>query len=93
MVLSFGKYKDYDLREVPDEYLNWLIDSTSKNLDSYQSERERRDQEELASQSLAQRIIESGFRTLSKQLHPDQGGTDADMRELIATREMLRGRL
>lgn len=93
MTLKFGKYNGRDLKEVPIEYLDWLIETYRKSLSEFEAESERREQAELASQSMAQKVIEAGFRSLSKQLHPDHGGSDDDMRELLATRAHLRSLL
>jgi hypothetical protein len=43
--------------------------------------------------SAPREVIDASFRALAKSCHPDRGGTDARMRELIAAHEALSRRL
>ena len=88
--LSFGKYAGVDLRDVPRDYVEWLISSRKKDLAEYEAELERRELVEAASVSMGERIIQAGFRALSKQFHPDSGGSDAQFIELKAGYEQLK---
>lgn len=91
----WGKYKGEPVRDVPDEYLIYIIGSSEATIDQLQQELDRRAQVASASQSWAQRIVEAGFRTMAKQHHPDHGGSHSDMQELnaaaAALREIVRG--
>jgi hypothetical protein len=93
MRLGFGKYKDTDLRDVPEEYLQWLINSSLENVNNYQAELARREMVEEADASWTERIIKIGYRELAKRHHPDGGGSDADMQQLNNAYENLKGRL
>jgi hypothetical protein len=35
-------------------------------------------------------IVEAGFKTLAKKLHPDHGGVDEEMKELLRLREKMK---
>ena len=90
MILQFGKYKGYDLQAIPDDYLEWLISTQEKTLTSYQEERKRRQDLQEAQLSYAERIVQVGFRTLAMQCHPDHGGNNESMRQVIAAHERLK---
>ena len=49
----------------------------------------RRDQVEDGDLSWAERIVQAGFRTLAKQHHPDHGGSNEQMRELLGANAEL----
>jgi len=34
--------------------------------------------------------VEAGFKALAKKLHPDHGGTDEEMKELLRLREKMK---
>lgn len=89
-VLKFGKYQGHELRDVPDDYLSWLIEIQTKTLAEYQAEQRRRLALQNARLSWAERIIQTGFRTLAMEFHPDQGGDNESMRQIIAAQERLR---
>lgn len=91
MVLNYGKYNGRDIREVPRDYLEWLLESSRKTAEAITAELERRDLLELADAGWAERIIRTGFRALAMQHHPDKGGETADMRRLLAAYEQLKG--
>ena len=90
MILQFGKYKGYDLQAIPDDYLEWLISTQEKTLTSYQEERTRRQDLQEAQLSWAERLVQTGFRTLAMQCHPDHGGNNESMRQVIAAHERLK---
>jgi hypothetical protein len=74
MILNFGKYSGYDIRNVPRDYLEWLIERGKKDLAGYSAELERRDLAEAAQLSMAEQIVQTGYRTLAQKFHPDKGG-------------------
>lgn len=88
--LRFGKYKGYDLSEVPDDYLRWLISTQEKRLDEYRHELDRRNAMRDAKLSWAERIVQAGYRSLAMQYHPDRGGSNELMREVISAHETLK---
>lgn len=88
--LSFGKHAGKDLQDVPEEYLQWLIQMRQKDLKEYQDELDRRALVEAGSLSMVEQIIREGFRSLSKKLHPDQGGSAAQFLELKSGEEQLK---
>ena len=88
--LGFGKYAGMDLRDVPQEYLEWLIQMRKKDLAEYQGELERRELVESASITMVERVVQEGFRSLAKKFHPDAGGSDAEFVELKAAHEQLK---
>jgi len=49
-------------------------------------------QEGKARNKTADQIVDIGFKTLAKELHPDKGGSNEDMRRLIQAREDLKKR-
>jgi hypothetical protein len=90
MILKFGKYKGSDLRSVPDDYLTWIIEIQRNALDEYEAEQTRRQALLDARRSWAERLIQAGFRTLALQCHPDHGGSNESMRQVIAAQERLK---
>ena len=90
MILKFGKYKDYDLQQVPDDYLGWIIETQKKTLDEYQVEQRRRLALQDARLSWAERLVQAGFRALAMQYHPDHGGNGESMQQVIAAQEQLK---
>jgi hypothetical protein len=90
MILRFGKYKGYDLMATPDDYLDWLIAVQEKTLAEYRCELERRRALQDAKLSWVDRIVQTGFRNLAMQYHPDRGGDDESMRQVVAAHERLK---
>jgi hypothetical protein len=90
-VLTFGKYNGVELSAVPSDYLEWLISTRKKDIQTYQDELDRRAVVELSSLTMVERIIQSGFKTLAKTMHPDAGGTTAGFQELQGSYEQLKG--
>jgi hypothetical protein len=90
MILQFGKFKGYDLQEVPNDYLSWIIETQKKTLSEYEAEQTRRQSLQEARLSWAERIVQAGYRTLAMQCHPDHGGSNESMRQVIAAQERLK---
>lgn len=88
--LNFGKYAGMDIRDVPLEYLEWLLERTVKSSQDITGEIERRERLESADLPLIERLIQTGYRSLAKQMHPDAGGSTAQMQELNNVVEALR---
>ncbi len=87
--LGFGKYKDLELRDVPEDYLRWLITDNEKRTKLWHDELEAREARETMGLSWLSRIVKTGYRTLMKQHHPDVGGTNKDAIELKAAYDRL----
>ena len=65
MVLTYGKHRGSDIRDVPREYLEWLLNSSQETVAAIEAELERRDLAEMADASWVEKIIRTGFRTLA----------------------------
>jgi hypothetical protein len=92
-IFPFGTHKGLPITEVPKEYLEWYLRENEVLMKQCRAELERRDALEEATQSMAERIIQAGYRALAKQMHPDLGGDPAQFRELQGTVEELRSAL
>lgn len=86
--LKFGKYKGWQLSEVPEDYLEWLISQQQKTIDEYQAEVDRRHSD----LSWEQKIVQAGYHALSLKHHPDRGGNTSDMKNLNAAHESLKSK-
>lgn len=89
MVLAFGKHAGKDIRDVEEDYLLWLIESKEKDLKVFKDEIERRKMVAEGKLSLAARIVQLGYRELSKKAHPDTGGSSAEFQALQAAKAQL----
>lgn len=98
MKMPFGKHKGIEVHKLPNTYLQWLYYNVSINgtlltevcyalgiePDYVSNTKTHTDNEMVMS------IIKSGFRELSKKLHPDVGGTDEQMKKLNSAHEYLK---
>lgn len=89
-IFPFGTHKGLPMSAVPREYLEWYLRENETLMKHCRAELERRDALEDATQSMAERILQAGYRSLAKQLHPDLGGDPTEFRELQGTVEELR---
>lgn len=90
MIISFGKYKGSDLQDLPEEYLSWLIENKKQDLAVYEAEVLRRERVEAGQMSMVEQIAKTGFRELSKKLHPDTGGSVTEFQALQAGMEQMK---
>src|SRR6185436_14020131 len=90
MKMPYGKYKDWDVSDVPREYLEWLHTKTSEDSLRLKAELDRRAAIEESRGTWIDQIIKAGYRALASKHHPDVGGTDADMKEINASNEKLK---
>lgn len=90
MILEFGKYRGYQITEVPEDYLRYLQRTSRETLEAATEELARRDLEKYANLSVTQQIVEAGFKALAMKCHPDTGGKHEDMVKLNASVEKLR---
>jgi hypothetical protein len=106
--MPFGKYKGRLLRELPDQYLEWLsaLNDLRPPLRQRIVDEQRRRKFEgqwttppvaksavNPEPTLTAKIVEKGYRTLAKQIHPDHGGDNRMMQRLNDAVEWLRRRL
>lgn len=99
--MPFGKYRGEPIAAVPTTYLAWLWDETDLRpplLDAVREElAERLDLEPRtvparppeALRPAVQAVVRAGFRQLALGRHPDHGGTNREMRDVLAAREWL----
>lgn len=103
MNMPFGKYKGRRLRDLPDDYLDWLttIDLRPRLHAAVWNEIRRREDgssgRARGSSSLtcpepavAQEIVGAGLRSLARRYHPDKGGSHEDMLKVNACADWLR---
>jgi hypothetical protein len=93
MILQFGKHKGRDIRDVPADYLTWIIQQQQKTLEEYKQELTRREALSDAKLSWVERMVQAGYRSLATQYHPDHGGDNESMRQIIAANERLKDML
>lgn len=72
--LKFGKYQGQDIEDVPDDYVDFMINNNEDGLRMWKAERTRRDNEARAAAlkvdgSFMAKIIKTGFEEL--QCDPD----------------------
>jgi len=96
-IMSFGKYCGSRLRDVPADYVEWLIDGKESEIAFYKGELKRREEEEAlrllaeeANTPLVERMANEGFRQLARTFHPDAGGTTEQFQQLQAAKEKLK---
>jgi len=93
--MPFGKFRGTPIRELPDDYINWLLSlddlrdplagaiAAEHNRRVFGAPRsERADtplQNDCPSRETAQKIIDAGFRSVATKAHPDRGGTHEQM--------------
>jgi hypothetical protein len=98
--MPFGRHQGLPLAELPDAYLHWLTTIRLRSPLQEAVEAERRRRQGAASDAApaaspippprAVDLVELGWRAAAKQHHPDVGGTNEAMREILAARDWLR---
>lgn len=89
MILTYGKYAGQALRDVPRDYVEFMLTKSRRDAVLWAEELESRDLLEESSQGVTEKIVTEGFRQLAKKMHPDQGGSPEQFRSLQAAREQL----
>lgn len=97
MILTFGKHKGSHVRDVPTDYLQWLLHGGTFTFRSewmkaqVKAEYDRRlnGSSESNHGGLTVDGVESVFRSLSRTWHPDRGGTTEAMQSLADMRDAL----
>ncbi len=64
--LTFGKYKDYEIEDVPVDYLEWLIGVRKKELDIFETEIRRRQVLDSLDGSVIKEMLDRGKSALLK---------------------------
>jgi hypothetical protein len=92
MILQFGKYKGKDAADVPTDYVKWLERTQTANLRELRAQMRKlgltTSQDttvvyKTAGLTAAQlEMMETGYRHLARQRHPDHGGSNEAMRGL-----------
>ncbi len=109
MRMPFGKFKGLGLENCPLEYLFWLSDNielreplcsavhrqigargTSRPPLALPSKRISVSPEDAV---LVRHIVDAGYRTIASRIHPDVGGSSADMQRLNTIVSSLRPQL
>jgi uncharacterized protein (DUF3820 family) len=98
MVLPFGKFKGMSVSDAPETYLTWLADQdwlrdplqTAIEIELDRREGMRSRPPVKIDVEVADKIIASGVRQLSKSAHPDAGGNHELMSRINATADALR---
>lgn len=93
MQLNFGKFKGYELDNVPTTYLAYLLEQDFVN-DEIKAEcveviNYRYSEFDLSKKSIDKSIINNAFKRLVMKHHPDKGGNHQAMVALNEFREIL----
>lgn len=102
--IPFGKYKHQRIKDVPSSYLAWLCaqdwvreplktaiaEEYDRRCHARANDRSYQSLLPVSVSLAAENIIQTGYRQLSKKLHPDTGGTHESMLELNAAVDWLR---
>jgi len=94
--MPFGKYAGIPLHELPSEYFEWLCGLNtlrSPLREAVLAEKERRERAKTLDPQIAMDIVNTGFRTLAKQCHPDLGGQHVAMQKLNAAHDWLKNQV
>ena len=89
MILTFGKYKDWDLADVPDDYVDYMVNQKRRDLQLWEEEQRRRELLREAELPMVEKVIKAGYRALAQKYHPDHGGDEVAMRQLNAAMAQL----
>ena len=103
--MPFGKYKDWVLGDVPEDYLAWVLETLVLRpylRRAIQTELNRREYNDWLIQTQTAQtqparavkpdlrpLVREWFGLVSRRYHPDRGGTTAQMQALNAAREEL----
>jgi hypothetical protein len=99
----FGRYKGEPVEAAPTSYLAWvwehvdlrppledvIREELAERLDLYPEPTPARLPEAL--RPAVRAVVRAGFRQLALDRHPDHGGSDREMRDVLAAREWLEG--
>ena len=89
MTLTFGKYNGWELEQIPDEYVHYMIDAKRKDLALWEDEWARRELVREAKLSWMEKLAKAGYHAMSLKHHPDRGGAETDMQAINAAMAQL----
>lgn len=105
MTMPWGRYRGSPIETLPLGYLAWILDEATHvtpelhdavraeiadRLDVRPTVRSVRALPDPSVGAAAGDLVQAGFREMARRCHPDHGGTDRDMRDLLAARDWLR---
>src|SRR5262245_58657937 len=95
--MPWGKYKFWDLRDVPSEYLkwctaqDWIMEALGTEIRKELDARSANNANSIPDASMCDQLISTGLRSLSLKFHPDRpGGSHAKMVALNIAADCLR---
>jgi hypothetical protein len=89
VILTFGKYNGWDLTEVPDEYVDYMVQQKRCDLRIWEEEQQRRELMREAELPMIEKVVKAGYHALAHKYHPDRGGDEDAMRQLNAAMAQL----
>jgi hypothetical protein len=95
--MKFGRHQGRPLDELPDDYLDWLTSIELREPLKTHVQREVRRRRAIGAgghmppelRATATEIVARGYRALSRERHPDAGGTHDAMVQATAARDAL----
>jgi hypothetical protein len=98
MKMPFGRHCGRPLDELPDDYLDWLTSISLREPLKTHVQREVRRRRAIGDaghipqdlRETAIEIVARGYRALSRERHPDAGGSHDGMIDLVKARDALR---
>jgi len=102
MRMPFGKFKGVLVADLPDDYLEWLINVVEMREPLKTVVKEEHDRRFAASataelptevRTMAAEIVSAGYRKLALQHHPDHGGQTRTMQLINAAADFLRSKV
>lgn len=93
MIMTFGKYRGKPLRDIPLDYLQWVLGNCTRCSPALLAEikivlqrvEARPAKSELALPAIAARW----YRTLAAKFHPDRGGSHEAMKAINRANDLL----
>lgn len=73
--MPFGKFKGWPVDEIPEDYLNWLVENVDLREPLASAVYEALDQQNWCQMAPAPDNVKSIYRRLSLKWHPDKGGS------------------
>ena len=94
MIMTFGRHKGKLLQDIPDDYLLWALDNVNDLQPTLRMAIRRRlcleDSSQHQSTGLAvAHIMESWYRQLAREFHPDKRGSHDGMVAVNRARDLL----
>lgn len=98
MRMPFGKYRGWEIADLPDEYLQWLVTielreplfmAVVREIDRRAFSSQKKSRSSVPAPLMAKEIVKAGYRALAMKYHPDHGGDGKKMVELNLAYEKL----